>query len=130
MINLDIKTILLLHEMVIQKNGGREGVRDMGQLDSTIACIYQTFDGVELFPSIEEKAARLGYGLISSHAFIDGNKRTGVLAMLTFLKINNVIIKISDEDLIKIGYGVATSSMSYENILNWINANKKNNLEK
>ena len=130
MINLDKKTVLLLHDMVIKENGGRAGVRDMDLLDSAVSCIYQTIGGVELFPSIEEKAARLGYGLISNHAFVDGNKRTGVLAMLTLLKTNNIIIKKSDEDLIKIGFGVANLSLSYKDIINWINNNKKCDLVK
>ena len=130
MIKVDKKRVLLLYEMVVEQSGGKSGVRDMALLDSAIACAYQTFDGVELYPSIEEKAARLGYGLISNHAFVDGNKRIGVLVMLTFLKANNVNVRSSDEDLIKIGYGVANSTMGYNDILNWININKQNDLEK
>ena len=76
---LDKKNVLLLHDLVIKQSGGKAGVRDVALLDSAIACAYQTFDGKELYPSIEEKAARLGYGLISNHAFVDGNKRIGVL---------------------------------------------------
>jgi len=129
MIKLNKENVLLLHDLVIKNSGGRAGVRDAALLDSAISCAYQTFGGVELYKSVEEKAARLGYGLISNHAFVDGNKRIGVLVMLTFLKINNVVVKCSDDDLIKIGYGVANSTMSYKDILSWINLNKQNDLE-
>ncbi len=130
MTKLNKKSVLLLHDLVLENSGGRAGVRDIALLDSAIACAYQTFDGVELYQSVEEKAARLCYGLISNHAFVDGNKRIGILVMLTFLKINNVDVKSSDEDLIKIGYGTANSTMGYKEILKWINDNKQKELEK
>lgn len=130
MTKLNKKSVLLLHDLVLENSGGRAGVRDIALLDSAIACAYQTFDGVELYQSVEEKAARLCYGLISNHAFVDGNKRIGILVMLTFLKINNVDVKSSDEDLIKIGYGIANSTMGYKEILKWINDNKQKELEK
>ena len=130
MTNLNKKSVPLLHDLDLENSGGRAGVRDIALLDSAIACAYQTFDGVELYQSVEEKAARLCYGLISNHAFVDGNKRIGILVMLTFLKINNVDVKSSDEDLIKIGYGTANSTMGYKEILKWINDNKQKELEK
>lgn len=130
MTKLNKKSVLLLHDLVLENSGGRAGVRDIALLDSAIACAYQTFDGVELYQSVEEKAARLCYGLISNHAFVDGNKRIGILVMLTFLKINNVDVKSSDEDLIRIGYGIANSTMGYKEILKWINDNKQKELEK
>ena len=130
MINIDKKNVLLLHDLIVKQSGGKAGVRDVSLLDSAIACAYQTFDSNELYPSVEEKAARLGYGLISNHAFVDGNKRIGVLVMLTFLKINNVKLKVTDEDLIKFGYSVANGSMKHTDILSWINSHKQPELEK
>ena len=71
---------------MIQETGGSQGVRDVGLLDSAVNAAYATFDGQELFPSKEEKAAKIGYSLISNHAFVDGNKRIGMYIMLTFLE--------------------------------------------
>ena len=59
-------------------------MRDEGSLDSAVESTFATFDGVELYPSKEEKAAKLGYSLVSNHAFVDGNKRIGVYVMISF----------------------------------------------
>ena len=86
MIKISLEKIKLLHQLLAEETGGAVGVREEGLLSSAIEGIYQTFDGQELYPSKEEKGARLGYTLISNHAFFDGNKRIGMYAMLTFLE--------------------------------------------
>ena len=93
MIKFDNEIAILLQQLVINKSGGSLGVRDLGLLDSAINSSYQTFGGVELYPTIEEKGARLGFNLVSNHAFVDGNKRIGLLIMLTFFAINKVNLK-------------------------------------
>ena len=92
MIKFSQEKILLLHQLRAQETGGDAGVRDYGLLDSALESAYQTFDGEELFPSKEEKAAKLGFSLISNHAFVDGNKRIGMYVMLTFLEMNGIHI--------------------------------------
>ena len=78
MIKFSSEKVKLLHQLMAQATGGSVGVRDEGLLDSAIEGAFATFDGVELYPLKEEKAAKLGYSLISNHAFVDGNKRIGV----------------------------------------------------
>ena len=68
--------------LIVEVTGGTDGIRDIRLLDSALESIYATFDGKELYPTKEEKAAKLGYGLVSNHAFIDGNKRIGIYVML------------------------------------------------
>ena len=85
MIRFSEEKVLLLHQLIIAETGGSPEVRDIGLLDSALEGCYQTFGGVELFPTKEEKGARLGYSLIANHAFVDGNKRIGMYVMLTFL---------------------------------------------
>ena len=82
--------ILLLHSALIAQFGGSAEIRDDGLLESAINAPFQTFDGKELYPSLLEKATRLGYGLIKNHPFVDGNKRIGTHAMLVFLAINHI----------------------------------------
>ncbi len=74
--------VILLHTHLISETGGLDGIRDEGLLDSAVNAPFQAFDGIDVFPSLQQKAARLGYGLIKNHAFIDGNKRIGAHAML------------------------------------------------
>lgn len=87
MIKFSKEKILLLHQVMAEATGGDVGVRDDALLESAIENIYATFDGIELYPSKEEKAARLGYSLISNHAFVDGNKRIGMYIMISFLEL-------------------------------------------
>lgn len=89
---LSKRQILLLHSMLVAQSGGMDGLRDEGLLDAAINMPLQTFGGQELYPTILEKAARLGYGLIRNHPFLDGNKRIGTHAMLIFLDINNITL--------------------------------------
>ena len=77
MIILSKEQIILLHSNLITETGGSGGIRDEQLLESAINAPFQTFDNIEVFPSIQQKAARLGYGLIKNHAFVDGNKRIG-----------------------------------------------------
>lgn len=69
--------IIKLHSLLIEDSGGSDGLHDEGMLDSALNAPFQTFDGIDLYPTVIEKAVRLGYGLIANHPFIDGNKRIG-----------------------------------------------------
>ena len=108
-----------------EETGGSVGVRDEGLLDSAIEGIYQTFDGVELYPSKEEKGARLGYSLISNHSFLDGNKRIGMYVMLTFLEVNGITLDCTNEEVAETGLAVASGKMGYEELLSWVISHKQ-----
>ena len=84
MIRLTKDKALLLHELMARETGGSVGVRDEGLLESALEAAFSGFGGTEFYPTTEEKGARLGYNLISNHAFVDGNKRIG--AALVYLK--------------------------------------------
>ena len=89
-------------------------------MDAAQEGIFANFDGQELYPTAEEKGARLGYSLISNHAFVDGNKRIGMYAMLIFLEVNGIRLACSNEDIVQAGLGVASGGMSYEELLQWV----------
>ena len=125
MIKFSSEKVKLLHQLMAEATGGSVGVRDEGLLDSAIQGAFATFDGAELYPTKEEKAAYLGYSLISNHAFVDGNKRIGVYVMLSFLELNGIHIEASDEDVVNLGIGVADGSMSKDDVLSWIINHKK-----
>lgn len=124
MIKFSQEKVLLLHQLLIEQTGGEDGVRDFGLLDSALEAAYATFDGKELFPSKEEKAARLGVGLISNHAFVDGNKRIGMYILLTFLEVNGITIEVTDDEIIRVGLNLATGEMKYEDLLSWIRSHE------
>lgn len=120
MIKFSREKVLLLHQILAEATGGAVGVRDEGLLDSALEGAFAGFGDREFYPSKEEKGARLGYTLISNHAFVDGNKRIGVYVMLSFLEMNGIRISCTDEELVHIGLSVADGSMSYEQLLQWV----------
>ena len=125
MTHFDKEKVLLLQKLVIESSGGEFGVRDFDLLDSALQSAYQTFDGKDLFPTKEEKAARLGFGLVNNHAFVDGNKRIGLLVMISFLELGGIRINATDDELVEVGLGLATGEISYENLVAWIEKHKK-----
>ena len=94
------RQILLLHSVLIAESGGSDGIRDEGLLDSAVNTPFQTFSGQDLYPTVLEKAVRLGFGLIRNHPFIDGNKRIGTHAMLVFLNLSSITLSYEDDELI------------------------------
>ena len=117
---LSNKQIILLHQLLIEETGGLDGLRDEGLLDSAVHAPFQTFDGLDLYPSVHTKAARLAYTLIKNHPFIDGNKRIGILSMLTFLELNGVTVDCGNDDLIMLGQCLADGSMNDKQLEEWI----------
>ena len=120
MIKFSRDKVLLLHQLMAESTGGSIGVRDEGLLDSALESAFATFDGKELYPSKEEKGARLGFSLVSNHAFVDGNKRIGIYIMLAFLEMNGIRIHCTDPEIIHIGLSIADGSMKYDALLDWI----------
>ncbi len=114
------RQILLLHSALIADSGGLDGIRDEGLLDSAINAPFQTFDGQQLYPTVLEKATRLGFGLIKNHPFLDGNKRIGTHVMLVFLEINNITLFYEDNELISVILAVASGELDADDLLKWI----------
>ena len=112
--------IVLLHAQLIKETGGMEGIRDEGLLDSAILSPFQSFDDKDLYPSVLEKGARLGFGLIRNHAFIDGNKRIGAHAMLVFLALNSHSFSYTQKELTEIILSVAAGEKDYDDLLLWL----------
>ncbi|HFI0025934.1 TPA: type II toxin-antitoxin system death-on-curing family toxin [Streptococcus suis] len=117
---LTVEQVIALHSRLIQATGGLDGVRDTGLIESSLSSAFSTYFGVEKYPSIEEKAARLCYLLVNNHAFLDGNKRIGVYVMIIFLELNGIVLNQTDEEIVKLGLGVASSELDYSAILEYI----------
>lgn len=129
MIKLTIEQVIRLHEKLIEKTGGSAGVLNMQALSSSISAPFQTFDGVELYPTLEEKAAKLAYFLISNHCFVDGNKRIGLYVMLVFLELNACELDFTQQELIDLGLVVASGTQNDEGILKFIRKHRKGSFD-
>lgn len=120
MIILTVDEIIELHGKLIAATGGSAGLRDRGLLESAVYSTQSGFGDEEAYPTVNEKAARLMYSLVNNHAFVDGNKRIGVYAMLITLRVNNILLSFKQYELIELGLSVASGKTDYEEILNWI----------
>ena len=120
MIKFSKEKVLLLHRLIAEETGGSIGVRDEGLLEAALENVFASFGGEEFYPSKEEKGARLGYELISNHAFVDGNKRIGMYVMLTFLEVNGIRLECTNEEVAEVGLAVAAGQMKYDALLAWV----------
>ena len=112
--------ILIFHKKIIKQTGGLYGVRDIGLIESALNRASVTFDGIELYKSIEDKISVITYGLIKNHGFVDGNKRIGVSTMLLLLRINDIQIHYTQNELVQLGLGIADGSLDEKEINKWI----------
>ena len=118
------RQILKLHEDIAVISGGSAELRDTALLESALAAPWQEFAGIVEYPTIEEKAARLGFGLIANHPFVDGNKRIGAHAMLVFLAVNGVALCYEQDELVDVIMKLAQGNFGCEELLAWIRAHK------
>ena len=121
---LSKRQVLLLHEQLLSVTGGSAGVRDGGLLDSALETPFQSFDGQDIYPSVQQKAARLGFGLIKNHPFVDGNKRIGAHTMLVFLALNGIELEYTQEELEEIILRIAASRADCDELLHWLIAHE------
>jgi len=118
--SVTIAEILETYQRIMQQSGGLVAIRDFGALESALAQPYMTFGGNELYPSLAEKAAALGFSLIQNHPFADGNKRTGHAAMAMFLAINGYKIDASIDEQTEIILSVASGKLSRDGFTEWL----------
>lgn len=112
--------VTALHSALIREFGGIDGIRDEGLLESALAAPFQTFGGEPVYPSLQAKAAQLGFGLIRNHPFVDGNKRIGAHTMLVFLAVNGIELRYEQQELIDIILSVAAGQIDRQGLLQWI----------
>lgn len=125
MITLTKEQVLMLHNQLIEATGGSKGIRDEGMLESALMNPYQSFGGIELYPSIQSKAAQLCFGIVKDHPMIDGNKRLGTHVMLVFLALNGYELSYSQKELSDTILSLAAGKLQSEDILQWIIEHQK-----
>lgn len=116
---LDRSQIILLHDALIKEIGGAPGLRDVGALDSASSAPFQSFDGIDLYPTATEKIVRLAYGLIRAHAFVDGNKRVGTLVLIYLFELNDVRFSFCREEMEQVILGIASGAVDHSEFLAW-----------
>ena len=122
MIWISAEDVILIHSRVIEGSGGLDGLRDRDGLEAAVAAPMQTFDGTELYPTDIEKIARLGFGLASNHAFVDGNKRIGAMMTQLLLKWNGYDLTLRSGELADMFIAIADGTAKEMALVDWIHA--------
>ncbi|HAG83132.1 MAG TPA: type II toxin-antitoxin system death-on-curing family toxin [Cyanobacteria bacterium UBA12227] len=117
---LTLVEVLSLHRQIIEQSGGALGVRDLGALESALGQPRMTFGGEDLYPTLADKAAALGFSIVMNHPFVDGNKRTGHAAMETFLVLNGMEISASVDEQEQVILALASGNSERESFVEWL----------
>ena len=116
----EIDEVLAIHHILIEEFGGTSGIRDQGLLEAPLNRPMLTFDGNELYPTPEEKAAAILESIVINHPFFDGNKRLGYVLMRLILLESEINIRASQEDKYLLVIQVAKGALKFEGIIHWI----------
>lgn len=122
---ITVEQIVQLHVLAIDRTGGSQGLRDLGRLESAVACQTQEVFGDELYETLFDKAAAMCRGIIADHPFVDGNKRTGMLTAITFLQINGYTFAAKKGELEDFAVKVAVEDLAVTEIANWLKTHSK-----
>ena len=117
---LRLREVIYLHHRVIEETGGSGGIRDLGALESALAQPRMTFGGEDLYPDLADKASALCYSIVQNHPFVDGNKRVGHAAIITFLEMNRHTLRADVDDQERVFLGVASGAIDRNELLSWI----------
>jgi len=120
MISLSKEQVVSLHAKMVAQKGGVSGVASEAMLDSALLSALQTHNGKDLYPTTIDKIARITYGIIKNHPFVDGNKRIATFVMLILLRLNHINTSISNDDVVYIGRSIANGTMSYQELVVFI----------
>ncbi len=124
-IYLTAEQIELVHAGVLAKSGGLFGTRESGVLIGLESSPRQAVFGKELYPTIFNKAAVYLRTVTSEHPFLDGNKRTGIMAAFTFLEVNEYVVTATDNEVFEYVLSVATERPDIEAITAWLESHTK-----
>ncbi len=117
---LAIDEVLVIHEKMIEEFGGRSPIHDFTLLHSAVERPRATFNGMDLYPSIFDKAAALIHSLILNHPFDDGNKRTAITSCAAFLSFNKVRLNLPKKESIQFTLDIDSHKLSFEEIASWL----------
>ena len=122
---LTVKDVLLLHDIAIDKFGGSHGLRDLGLLESAVARPESSFGGEDLYPTIFLKAGALVHSLLMNHQFVDGNKRTAMFSVMTFLELNGYKFVAKQKEVVNAALWIENKKPTIEEISKWLKKNSE-----
>lgn len=122
---IPLEDVIFIHEAIIDRVGGKAGIRDFTLLHSAIFRPQASFGGKDLYPSIFDKAAALIHSLLLNHPFNDGNKRTALASCERFLNINSIEITASQKDKVQFTLDIESKKLNLQDIAKWLKTHSK-----
>lgn len=119
---LSLMEVVELHRQIITQSGGTLGILDLNILQSTVVKPRMSFAGKDLYPTLIDKAATLGFAIIVNHPFVDGNQLTGHAVMAIFLAINGVEINADVEEQVQKISAIASGKLERDDFVTWVKA--------
>jgi death-on-curing protein len=119
-VSLTVEQVLLIHAEVVAQTGGAHGVRDKGAVESAVSQPHMSFGEADLYPTLADKSAALGFSLVSNHPFVDGNKRIGWVALKAFLNLNGMTIEVAADEAERTILRLAAGELSREEWTTWV----------
>lgn len=117
---LTVQDVLLLHNLAIDDFGGLHGLRDFGLLESAVMRPQATYGGEDLYPTVFLKGAALVHSLLLNHQFVDGNKRTAMFSVMTFMELNGYVFIAEQKDIVNCALWIANKKPEMEEIAVWL----------
>ena len=118
--HVSVEGVQRAHTRLLEESGGGEGVRNAEMLDSAVARPRSAFGGVDLYPTLEAKAAALCHSLVMNHPFVDGNKRIGHHMMWVFLRLNGLRLDAPVDEAEELILRLASGGCAVEELEAWI----------
>jgi death on curing protein len=120
---LELRQVVAMQEVLIEKYGGLHGIRDKGLLESALSQPRQSAFGEDVFPDAPSKAAAYAYYLSENQPFLDGNKRIATAVAITFLRLNGFDLKASQEAVYEIIMKLANKKLTRDGLIGWFREN-------
>ena len=112
--------VLFIHDQVVKRSGGSQGVRDISLVESAVYRPQATYDGKDLYTTVFDKAAALLQSLLMNHPFVDGNKRTALSSAGLFLALNDYKLQNAKQEEVEFAVRVDNEHLSLEEIARWL----------
>lgn len=117
---LGMAEMIELHQIAIQREGGSDGIRDVGTLESAVNMPAQMFRGEYLHPDVPAMGAAYLFHICQAHAFVDGNKRVAVLAFHVFMTANGYVVTADEETHLATMLRLASGKITKDELTDWV----------
>ncbi len=117
---LILDEVIAIHDSMIELYGGSFGIQNIGLIQSAISRPQASFGGIDLYPTIFDKASALFHSLIFNHAFVDGNKRTAMTTTARFLAVNGYSVEVGQKEFVEFPLRAENKRLSLEEVASWL----------